>query len=71
MFATKSNASKFAFHHLINFAIDNQFVFIDSQVINSFTQSLSAFEVPRGDFHALLGEAFEKDTLQGTWGWEL
>jgi leucyl/phenylalanyl-tRNA--protein transferase len=67
MFHFESNASKFAFYYLCEFAIKNKFQFIDCQVANPHLESLGAEEISRLEFLQLLEKALENETLQGKW----
>jgi leucyl/phenylalanyl-tRNA--protein transferase len=67
MFFTKSDASKVAFYHLVQFALKNNFAFIDAQQETPHLQSLGAEPIPRKDFLEMLKTALQKETLQGKW----
>jgi len=67
MFYTKTDASKVAFYHLVQFALRNNFAFIDAQQATEHLQSLGAELIPRSDFLALLKTSLQKETLQGKW----
>ncbi|WP_346855016.1 leucyl/phenylalanyl-tRNA--protein transferase [uncultured Draconibacterium sp.] len=67
MFFTLTDASKFAFYHLVQFALKNNFAFIDAQQETEHLKSLGAEAIPRKDFLEMLKEALQKDTLQGKW----
>ena len=67
MFFTKTDASKFAFFHLVQFAIKNNFAFIDAQQPTDHLASLGAKPIPRKDFLEMLEKALQRDTLQGKW----
>ncbi len=67
MFFTKTDASKVAFYHLVQFAKNNNFSFIDAQQATPHLKSLGATPIPRLDFFDLLETALTKETLQGNW----
>jgi leucyl/phenylalanyl-tRNA---protein transferase len=67
MFFTKTDASKVAFYHLVQFALQNNFSFIDAQQSTEHLNSLGAQAIPRTNFLELLGKALRKETLQGKW----
>lgn len=67
MFFTKTDASKVAFYHLVQFAIKNNFAFIDSQQYTNHLNSLGAELIPRIRFLELLETSLQKETLQGNW----
>ena len=50
MFYLKSNASKFAFYHLMENLKQEGIKWIDTQMVTPLTESLGAVEVPREDF---------------------
>jgi len=50
MFSLRSNASKVALFHLVNKLSEEQFKFIDCQIMNPHLQSLGAREIPRIEF---------------------
>jgi leucyl/phenylalanyl-tRNA--protein transferase len=62
MFSRVSNASKAAFHHLVDHLRGKGFGLLDSQYINDHTASLGALEVPRDRFRTMLAEAMTLDT---------
>jgi len=67
MFFTKTDASKVAFYHLVQFALKHQFAFIDAQQPTDHLASLGAKPIPRKDFLEMLEKAIKKTTLQGKW----
>jgi leucyl/phenylalanyl-tRNA--protein transferase len=67
MFFTKTDASKVAFYHLVQFALKNNFAFIDAQQPTEHLNSLGAQPIPRNNFLELLETALQKDTIQGKW----
>lgn len=60
MFSLESNASKVAFHYLIEILRANQFALLDTQFINDNVLRYGAIEIPRNDYMKLLEEALEK-----------
>ncbi|MCE4565455.1 leucyl/phenylalanyl-tRNA--protein transferase [Maribellus sp. CM-23] len=67
MFFTKSDASKVAFYHLVQFVLKHQFAFIDAQQPTNHLASLGARPIPRKDFLEMLEVASQKESLQGKW----
>lgn len=67
MFYTKTDASKVAFYHLVQFALKNNFDFIDAQQSTDHLISLGAELVPRTKFLELLRTSLQKDTIQRKW----
>lgn len=67
MFFTKTDASKVAFYYLVQFAIKNNFSFIDAQQPTGHLESLGAEPLPRRDFLELLKIALQKETIRGRW----
>ncbi len=67
MFHHQRDASKFAFHALVDFAIENHFDFIDAQQPTKHLASLGALEVPRSTFLRELANTQRQPTLQGPW----
>lgn len=67
MFHHARDASKFAFHALVDFARANHFGFIDAQQPTSHLKSLGAEEVPRTRFLKQLAESQKNDTFCGKW----
>lgn len=61
MFSYVSNASKVAFGVLINRLKEQGFTLLDSQYINSFTESLGAVEIPDSRYTHLLTKAVSSD----------
>lgn len=57
MFSTKTDASKFAFYKLIENLKEKEFILLDSQYINDFTESLGATEIPLINFKKTLAKA--------------
>lgn len=50
MFNTVDNAAKSAYYYLIDILKTNNFMLLDSQYINPFTQKLGAVEIPRKEY---------------------
>ncbi len=67
MFFTKTDASKVAFYHLVQFALKYDFSFIDAQQPTDHLYSLGAKPIPRKDFLKMLVTALQKETLSGNW----
>ncbi len=67
MFFTKTDASKVAFYHLVQFALKNQFAFIDAQQPTDHLKSLGAEPIPRADFLKMLETSLQNETLTGRW----
>ncbi|WP_340114535.1 leucyl/phenylalanyl-tRNA--protein transferase [Maribellus mangrovi] len=67
MFFTKTDASKVAFYHLVQFALKNNFAFIDAQQPTEHLASLGAKPIPRKDFLEMLEKALQEQTLRGRW----
>ena len=67
MFFTKTDASKVAFYHLVQFAIKHKFAFIDAQQNTPHLKSLGAEEINRAEFLTMLEKALQDETLRGKW----
>ena len=67
MFFKKTDASKVALYHLVQFALKHNFLFIDTQQPTEHLRSLGAETIPRKDFLKMLKTALEKETLRGKW----
>jgi leucyl/phenylalanyl-tRNA--protein transferase len=67
MFHLRSDASKVALYHLVQFAMRNRFDLIDTQQSTPHLKSLGAEEVPRNRFMDLLQKAMAKKTIKGSW----
>ena len=67
MFYEMSNASKFAFYHLVQFSKQNNFRFIDAQQSTRHLESMGAEEIPRALFLNELNSALSSPTLQKKW----
>jgi leucyl/phenylalanyl-tRNA--protein transferase len=67
MFYHMRDASKIAFHGLVEWAVQHNFQFIDAQQSTSHLKSLGAEEIPRSLFLKMLQEALRHDTLKGKW----
>lgn len=67
MFFSKTDASKVAFYHLVQFSLKHGFSFIDAQQPTDHLQSLGATPVPRNDFLKMLKSALKKETVPGSW----
>lgn len=67
MFHKERDASKFAFHALVQFARANHFDFIDAQQPTKHLRSLGAKEVARSIFLKQLASTRSNPTLHGPW----
>jgi leucyl/phenylalanyl-tRNA--protein transferase len=67
MFYRTSNASKIAFHALVDHCLKNQFHFIDCQTETSHLLKLGATLLGRREYLTLLRKALKKDTITGKW----
>ena len=67
MFFTMSNASKVAFHALVEHCGKYGLKFIDCQVETSHLLGLGATLVDRKDYLLLLEESLKAETIQGKW----
>ncbi|MBU2877194.1 leucyl/phenylalanyl-tRNA--protein transferase [Aliiglaciecola lipolytica] len=62
MFSLQTNASKVAFHYLVNLMRTNSVELIDCQMQNPHLATLGCEEIPRATFLRLLSSAAEKQT---------
>ncbi len=60
MFYTVPNASKVAFHSLMELLQENNFVLLDSQFINDNVKRYGAIEIPKNEYIKLLKKATSK-----------
>ena len=67
MFHLKTDASKFAFFHLVEWCKINNFKFIDAQIETGHLLSMGAQSIAREDFLKLLDQALEVPTIIGNW----
>ena len=67
MFAIMTDASKVCFAALVNFAIDNGFIYIDAQQETEHLASLGAKCVDKEEFLAMLFLSNQVETLKGKW----
>jgi leucyl/phenylalanyl-tRNA--protein transferase len=67
MFFTMSDASKVAFYHLVRFAREKKFAFIDCQQETEHMMSLGAESIPREDFLMMLERATDCESITGRW----
>ena len=67
MFHFMRDASKFAFSALVEFAVKNDFHFVDAQQPTKHLTSLGAEEVPRSRFLRELAASQKEATQQYTW----
>jgi leucyl/phenylalanyl-tRNA--protein transferase len=59
MFTVESNASKVAFHYLIEILRSNDFLVLDTQFINDNVKRYGAIEIPRETYLTLLNKALK------------
>ena len=67
MFHKMKDASKVAFHYLVEYCRDNKFDFIDSQVPTEHMKQLGCIEISRNKFLMKLDKTLQKVTLTGHW----
>lgn len=67
MFFIKPDASKVAFYHLVQFALKNNFAFIDAQQPTEHLNSLGAEPIARNKFLVLLQTSLQKESIRGKW----
>ena len=67
MFHNETDASKVAFHFLVQQCIEWNFHFIDSQVPTDHMKKLGAVEISRDKFLESLNEALKNKTKRGKW----
>jgi leucyl/phenylalanyl-tRNA--protein transferase len=67
MFHFERDSSKVALFHLVEFARQKAFDFIDAQQSTGHMKSLGAIEVPREEFMLLLERSIQKSTIRGNW----
>jgi len=67
MYFTMNNASKVAFHALVEHCRQYEFLFIDCQVETSHLMHLGASLIDRKGYLALLQKAMKKETTPGPW----
>ncbi|MDO9511481.1 MAG: leucyl/phenylalanyl-tRNA--protein transferase [Bacteroidales bacterium] len=67
MFHSETDASKVAFHALVQFALKHNFYFIDAQMKTNHLTSLGAEGIPRVEFRQILKTALEWPTIKGKW----
>ena len=60
MFSKVSNASKVAFHFLIDILKKNDFELLDTQFMNDNVKRYGAIEIPQNEFFTLLDKALHK-----------
>lgn len=61
MFNTVSNAAKGAFYFLVEHLKKRDFILLDSQYLNPFTQQLGAIEIPKKKYLSILRKALDKN----------
>ncbi len=62
MFYLRSNASKVAFHHLVEQLRRRRFVLLDSQFMNDNVLRYGAIDIPRDAYLEMLRQAIKQDT---------
>ncbi len=62
MFYLRANASKVAFHHLVERLRERQFLLLDSQFMNDNVHRYGAIDIPRDTYLELLGQAIRQPT---------
>ena len=67
MFFRMNNASKVAFHALVERCLQNGFKFIDCQVETTHLMGLGATLVDRKEYLLLLADALKTCTIKGSW----
>ncbi len=67
MFHKKTDASKFALYHLVEWCKTNNFHFIDAQQSTNHLISLGAKEIARSDFLKQLEKALQNKSIIGSW----
>jgi len=67
MFSRRSNASKVALYHLVEYLKTRHFDLIDCQVTSDHLLSLGAREIPRRQFLAEIKQSLKSRTLLGKW----
>ena len=63
MFFKKPNASKVAFHYLIEILKQRNFGLLDTQFINYNVLRFGAVEIPQSDYEKLLGKSVALKTI--------
>ena len=63
MFSKVSNASKVAFHHLIEILKKNEYELLDTQFMNDNVKRYGAIEIPQDEFFKLLNQALQKECI--------
>ncbi len=67
MFSTMNNASKVCLVFLVDYMLENNFVFIDCQVATDHLIRLGAQSIPRSDFISQLQNAISHPSILGKW----
>ncbi|HPF50150.1 MAG TPA: leucyl/phenylalanyl-tRNA--protein transferase [Draconibacterium sp.] len=67
MFFTKTDASKVALYHLVQFARKHDFAFIDAQQPTDHLHSLGARPIERKLFLEMLAKSLQNPTIEGNW----
>jgi leucyl/phenylalanyl-tRNA--protein transferase len=67
MFSRRSDASKVAFAHLIDYLVTHQFGMIDCQMYTDHLASLGGREIPRAEFLARLSALTASGSPRTLW----
>lgn len=67
MFSHRTDASKVAFAHLVNYLVSNQFGMIDCQMYTDHLASLGGREIQREAFQARLAELIASGSPRSVW----
>ncbi|MGC8865453.1 MAG: leucyl/phenylalanyl-tRNA--protein transferase [Bacteroidales bacterium] len=67
MFHHMTDASKVAFYYLVQFTLQQGFLFIDAQMKTEHLTSLGAESIPRAEYLSVLETALRWPTLKGKW----
>lgn len=67
MFYRMTDASKVAFYYLVQFSLQQGFLFIDAQMKTEHLLSLGAETIPRAEYLRVLETALQWPTLKGKW----
>lgn len=61
MFSRKTDASKVALVHLVEWLRENDFTLLDTQWMTSHLRQFGGLEIPRDEYRKLLAEALDED----------
>ncbi|HVY13126.1 MAG TPA: leucyl/phenylalanyl-tRNA--protein transferase, partial [Alphaproteobacteria bacterium] len=65
MFSVARDASKIALVHLVARLVRQHYTLLDAQFMNPHLVQFGALEIPREDYHSLLGEALSGEAFFG------